>query len=254
MSNKVYNNWNSIEERTLSPLEREYVSSLIDGKVFSRGELELQRKFLINDVSAEDLNNFHRLLEIEHVFGVINSKPSKPEFLEKCEARFDMNMLTERLANQYSVSPIITPFIRDVMADMYAKIESGEILDVNRRLTGKKLDYISMDTLLGISSMMLKEIESRADENGKVKNGGKSELNGGYALYIMAQDFAKLPWPLDYAFNPTANCVASNNEKRSENETFYDDDDILFSYPMGWNESWDSCWDFEGCGFGSDCF
>ena len=111
---------------------------------------------------------------------------------------------------EYQVLPS-DPFIHGLIEDVFVGFREGTFGDINSKLTSQNFKHIGLDTLEGISALMLQEKQRRES----IADPSSESLNGGYALYILMQDFSKLPQPLDYKFNPSVGKAKISNSQEA---------------------------------------
>ena len=224
-------NWSGLANATLSENERAYVMGyLLNPDNFSQLEkanywvADLKIKVSTGLASKEDLDQLKRLEEIDNAYNII-SITSKKEYSHGEEPKFTLNQLCDFLMREYQVLPS-DPFIHGLIEDVFVGFREGTFGDINRKLTSQNFKHIGLDTLEGISALMLQEKQRRES----IADPSSESLNGGYALYILMQDFSKLPQPLNYKFNPSVGkpqdaVTMEDGDDEYGNDEYSDSDD-----------------------------
>lgn len=219
---KTYS-WNGLATSTLLENEIAYVNSYLLGtknfEEFAKAKNwvgDLNIKACTGLASKTDIDQLARLEEIEKAYHII-TKSGKNEFVEGEEPKFTFYQLRDFLLREYQVSSS-DPFVEGLMNNVFDGILEGSIQDINNRLSSQNFKHIDLATLEGLSALTLQEMQRRTlDKPAQVENKivESISLNGGYSLYILLQDFSKLPQPLDYKFNPSVGKAKISNSQEA---------------------------------------
>ncbi len=220
-------NWGGLANSTLSDQEIAYINSyLIGNKNFLEFEkakswvADLNIKACTGIAKERDIKQLKRIEELEKAFNII-CKSSKNEFTQGEEPNFRYDQLCSFLIREYEVSPD-DPFIEGLIDDVFAGFRDGTFRDINNKLSIQNFEYVSLSTLEGLSALLLIDME-------KNKRAGQesNNLNGGYGLYILMQDFSMLPFELEYFFDPSVGKFQKfNMQNKKEEESVANGDDV----------------------------